>query len=235
MTDSEILFEIRQLATAAGDRMLLRRVDLALHEGEIVALTGRSGIGKTTLLRTLAGLTAPASGDIRLAGRPAHTLNWPAYRRRVVLIQQQPTLLDASVRDNLRRPFSYRTAAPRAINERRTEALLAQLGLSAAVLDQNARTLSVGEQQRVCLIRALLVAPQVLLLDEPTSAVDAEAARAIEAAVRDQVHRPQLAALVVTHDVAQARRWADRVIDIEPYCVPVAQSPLVGEGGSPHE
>ncbi|MEZ4389295.1 MAG: ATP-binding cassette domain-containing protein [Candidatus Krumholzibacteriia bacterium] len=212
MTDRP-LFRIRGLAVHAGERPLLSGLDLELQAGEIVACRGASGTGKTTLLRTLACLQDPAAGRLELAaGSPAEH-GWPAWRRRVMLVPQQPIMLADTVRDELAHAFTYRghTAGFDADRARR---LLADVNLGDVPDAAPPQDLSVGQQQRVALVRALLLDPDVLLLDEPTSALDLDAAEAVRTLVRREVTSRPAAALVVSHDSGGSARWCDRVLDL---------------------
>jgi len=215
-TPDRPVLRLHGVSIVAGGRRLLRGVDLALARRERVALSGPSGCGKTTLLRAITGLVNTADGDIELDGDCPGDLRWPCYRRRTVLVEQRPVLLVGTVRENLARPFSYRTATNTFPALRATE-LLSRLGLADTVLEQEARSLSQGEQQRVCLVRALLLEPQVLLLDEPTSALDENAVHAVEDLVSFVTEHDGMAALIVTHDRAQTKRWCQRVLDLRPF------------------
>lgn len=197
---------------------LLEGISLELAPGELVALTGPSGSGKTTLLRAIAGLIDPAKGQVLLRGHTPPHYGWSAYRRQVVLVQQRPILIEGTVEENLRLPFSYkvsRTPYP----EQRARELLEQLGVGAQRLDQNASSLSLGQQQRVSLIRAMLVEPTVLLLDEPTSALDPDSVALVEQFVREETTRRQMGALIVTHLRERASLWCDRIFELDPYVV----------------
>jgi ABC-type iron transport system FetAB ATPase subunit len=166
----------------------------------------------------VAGLIDPAAGEVELAGVCPAELRWPCYRRRNILVDQQPVLFPGSVRENLARPFRYPTATG-TFDPARAEALLAELRLGANRFDHEARELSQGEQQRVCLARALLLEPAALLLDEPTSALDEEAEAAVEEFVATAARERGLAALIVTHDSLQAERWCHRSYDLRDHLV----------------
>lgn len=204
---------LEAVAVEIGGRRLLEGLDLTLEAGQRVAVTGPSGGGKTTLLRAIAGLVDFAEGQARLDGRTPEELGWPAWRRRVTYVAQLPVLLDGTVRDNLVRPFAFRHV-PGPFPEERVRGWLGELGLAEDRLEQLARTLSVGEQQRVALVRSLAVRPDVVLLDEPTSALDEEAAEAVERLLGRWCDEQGGALVAVTHDPVQAERLASRRLDL---------------------
>lgn len=207
---------LEDLDVAAGSRTILRGISLGLDVSVSTAVVGPSGCGKTTLLRTVAGLADPASGRVLLDGKTGSEHGWPAFRRRVVYVAQNPTLLSGTVRLNLQRPFHY-SVDSRAFDEDRAVELLKLLGLGPGTLDREARSLSVGQQQRVCLVRGRLVEPDVLLLDEPTSALDEENVELVETQLCHLVEEHSIAALVVTHDRSQAERMCSSMLDLQPF------------------
>jgi ABC-type multidrug transport system ATPase subunit len=208
---------LEAVAVEAGGQRLVEGLDLALARGELVGLSGPSGLGKSTLLRAVAGLVDFAAGRVRLNGRTPAELGWPAFRRRVVYMAQRPVLLDASVRENLARAFTYAVSGG-VLPEGRVGELLSRLGLEGRER-QAARTLSVGQQQRVALARTLSVAPDFILLDEPTSALDAESVEVAEALVREEAARGRLGGILVSHDRAQLERLCGRVVELGDYAV----------------
>ena len=183
-----------------------RGLDLRLAAGERAVLTGRSGTGKSLLLRTLCGIDRPDEGHVHHRGALVTGHELPRFRARVVYVQQQPVLIPGTVLDNLELPLRFQVNARRGTRDGRAAALLSQLGKSVGFLDQRASVLSGGEGQIVALVRALLLEPEVLLLDEPTAHLDAEATERVEEVVLEWVDAGDRAALWTSHDRAQVDR-----------------------------
>ena len=173
-----------------------------VHTGECIAIQGPSGAGKSVLLRMLADLD-PHDGDALLDGRLAASMPAPEWRGAVVSRAAEPAWWDATAR-------AHFTAA----GDDAVGAALAALGLPAKLLDTEIDRLSTGERQRLALVRSLARRPRVLLLDEPTAALDPDAVARVEALLRDCLARG-MAILVVTHAAGQARRLAHRTFRIE--------------------
>jgi len=170
----------------------------------VTVVVGPSGSGKSTLLRLCNRLEAPTSGTVRFHGEDVAGLEPLRLRRRVGMVFQRPTPFAGTVRDNLR------IARPDVGDEDAKEAL-ERADLAPAVLDRPAHELSGGEAQRMCLARTLVTGPEVLLMDEPTSSVDARSRHALEDMTR-ALADDGVPILWVTHDLAQARRLADSVL-----------------------
>jgi len=196
------------LRLSVAGRRLVDALSLQVADGECVNLAGPSGAGKTLALRAIAGLMDADAGQLTLDGNKPSELGFPAWRRKVLYVAQRPVMFEGSVMNNLQRAFSYRSAQA-AFDARAAVALLEQLGI-ADRLEQPARTLSVGEQQRVALVRGLLVGPDVLLLDEPTSALDPDATSAVERLIRESGK----GILLVTHDGALSERMCARRVPL---------------------
>ncbi|WP_308124542.1 ABC transporter ATP-binding protein [Maritalea mobilis] len=188
-----------------SDGRVLETVDFEIGHGEVVALLGRSGCGKSTLLHMLAGLTKPSEGEVVINGNPVREPS-PKW----VMMFQAPSLYPwMTVAQNAalglrfgRRSNEIATRVPEVLS-------LVDLGSFA---DRNAQELSGGQQQRVALARSLAPSPEMLLLDEPFSALDAFTRRSLQQDVRKIAKDLGLTLVIVTHDVGEAVRMADRVL-----------------------
>jgi putative ABC transport system ATP-binding protein len=183
-----------------------RALSLELGAGERAVLTGKSGTGKSLLLRTLCGLDRPDEGHIHHRGHRVSGQEFPAFRARVMYVQQQPVLIPGTVLENLDLSLRFHVNAAQGKREDRTAVLLSQMGKAAGFLDQRASVLSGGEAQIVGLVRALLLEPEILLLDEPTAHLDAETTERVEWMILKWVDAGDRAALWTSHDRAQIDR-----------------------------
>ncbi len=195
-----------------ADGWLIRDVSLTLNPGDRLGILGPSGAGKTVLLRALAFLDPLDSGSIRWRGRSISGDAVPAYRSRVIYLHQRPALLDGSVEDNLRLPFSLEAHRERRFDAGRVIDWLGRLRRDRGFLAKPSRDLSGGEAQVVGLLRALQLDPAVLLLDEPTAAMDPDTTQIVEGLLdawrtADSSGR---ALVWVSHDRDQAHRMTDR-------------------------
>ena len=155
------LIEARNLARvdSAGATTLLAATDLALHAGERLVIVGASGSGKSVLLRALALLDPPSSGEMLWQGEVVATQRIPQYRSNVCYLAQRPAMIDGTVRANLELPFTLKALHPRRFDAHAAGQLLEQAGKPASFLDKSAADLSGGEAQIVALIRVLQLAP----------------------------------------------------------------------------
>jgi len=188
---------------------LLDGVDLALETGEILMLCGDTGAGKSVLLRALARLDPLDAGQLTLDGQPASELQPAAYRARVTYLPQKPVMLATTVEQELCAGLAFAAHQARQVTRDQLIAQLALLGKPAAFLESPSDHLSGGEMQIVSLMRVLLLEPELLLLDEPTSATDGAVTEQIERLICQRVSS-RGAAVWVTHDPAQAERVATR-------------------------
>ncbi len=201
------LFELRGVWASRQGRDVLRDLSLDIGPGA-TAVVGPSGAGKSTLLRLLNRLADPDRGTIRYAGRDVCDFEPRDLRRRASLVAQLPAPLPGTVAENVR----YGPAL--CDREADVPGSLERAGLGIAYAEREAADLSVGEQQRVMLARALALEPDVLLLDEPTAALDQRSRTAIEVTLVRLVQEAGVSLVVVTHDHAQAARLAPKTIVI---------------------
>jgi len=202
MLRSLVVLELRAVTKRYGDATVLKDVNLTIDPGEMVVVTGRSGSGKSTMFKLMAGLDRPSSGEVLLEGRSLADLDDAAMSRmrleRLGLVFQSVNLLpDLSVEQNVRLPLDLR-GVPRAAAQARAVELLARMGLR-----QHARKrphqLSGGQAQRVAIARALANQPAIILADEPTGSLDRSNAETVLEAFRE-VNASGTTVLIVSHD-----------------------------------
>jgi phosphate transport system ATP-binding protein len=208
------------LTLSFGQRAVLRDVSLEVGDGLVTALLGPTGSGKTTLLRTFNRMNDKVAGykhagDVLLDGRSIwhRDVDPMQLRRRVGMLFQRPNPFPMSIIDNVAAGARAHKLTSRSGLRELAEQYLTTVGLWDAVKDRlrdSPFRLSGGQQQLLCLARALAIGPEILLLDEPTSALDPGATESIEALIRTLI--PNLTVVIVTHNLAQARRVADRTV-----------------------
>ena len=223
MTDATPLLEARGVGRRAsnGGNWLLRDVSIEIHAGRRIAIVGPTGSGKTLLLRALARLDAIDTGQVLWQGEPVCGGAVPRFRRHAMYLHQRPALMEGSVEENLRLPFTLRSHGSREFRRDEVLSLLERAHRDETFLDRSSRDLSGGEAQIVALVRAIQLEPTLLLLDEPTVALDEELTRMIEELVAGWFDRsPGARALVwVSHDREQVARIADCVMNMEVGCL----------------
>jgi ABC-type multidrug transport system ATPase subunit len=203
-----MLFELEGVTYRRAGTVVLEGLTVGLRAGAS-CVAGPSGSGKSTLLRLLNRLADPDEGVVRYRDADIRERDPLELRREIALVPQLPALVEGTVADNVR------FAAGLGGRDPDIPRLLDLAGLDETFADRDAARLSVGEQQRAMLARALALDPRVLLLDEPTSALDEAARDAVEATLLDMRARLDVSTVVVTHDLAQARRLAEYVVRLD--------------------
>jgi phosphate transport system ATP-binding protein len=208
------------LTLSFGQHAVLSDISADIQQGAITALIGPTGSGKTTLLRTFNRMNDKVTGyrhtgDVLLDGRSiwSSAVELMSLRRKVGMLFQRPNPFPMSIMDNVVAGVRAHKMASRAGLRDIAQQKLTEVGLWDAVstrLKDSPFRLSGGQQQLLCLARALAISPEVLLLDEPTSALDPVTTESIEKLIRTLV--PKITVIIVTHNMAQARRIADRTI-----------------------
>lgn len=204
-----------------GGGWLIRDLSCVVSPGERLGILGTTGSGKTVLLRALALLDPLHAGSIHWRGQAVRGHAVPRYRTQVMYVHQRPALLDGTVEENLRDPFTLKTHHSSRFDRERVVGLLDSLGRSALFLEKASRDLSGGEAQIVALLRAVQLDPVVLLLDEPTASLDKVAALAVEALIDGwfAAGGGGRAIVWVSHDVEQARRVTGRTLHMRAGCL----------------
>ncbi|MGH9677326.1 MAG: ABC transporter ATP-binding protein, partial [Candidatus Acidiferrum sp.] len=201
------LLEVRAVAKRFGAREVLKSVTLDIASGEFLTLLGESGSGKTTLLRLIAGFEQPTAGEIWMTGTRLDTL--PPYKRRVNTVFQNYALFPhLSARDNVAYGLRVQSARKNEIAGRVAEAL--NMVKMTEFANSRPSRLSGGQQQRVALARALVNRPQLLLLDEPLSALDANLRKEMQSELKSLQREIGITFLFVTHDQEEAMALSDR-------------------------
>lgn len=204
-----VVYDVLGVQKSYNGRMVLDIDHLEINSGEILAIVGPSGAGKSTFLRILNFLEPPDNGQVLFFDKVIDYRNVPmAAQRSVTTVFQRPSLLSASVATNIL--FGLRLRGEKDGREG-LNTLLKQVGLEH-LARKKAQTLSGGEAQRVALARALILDPKVLLLDEPSANLDPYNVELIESVIRDLNHSSHTTIVMVTHNIFQAHRLADRVV-----------------------
>jgi phospholipid/cholesterol/gamma-HCH transport system ATP-binding protein len=213
--DDVPLLEVRNLYKAFGANQVLRGVNLRCDRGTTTVILGQSGTGKSVLLKHLIGLLAPDSGEVIVGGQTVHLLGRRALRQlrtQFGVVFQSAALFDSlSVAENVEFPLrEHLRALPESEIRKKAQAKLAQLGLQDAA-DRYPSEISGGMRKRVGLARAVILDPNIVLYDEPTTGLDPITAESVNAMVQEAAVKLRVTSLVISHDVASAFRIADRI------------------------
>jgi len=203
------LLEARGVRVVRGGRRILDVDRFGVAPGETVAVLGPNGAGKSTLVQVLGLLDRPDAGEVAFHGRAVRPREEADVRRKLACVFQTPLLLDRSVRENVE--LGLRVRGVSADERRRRVGIWGERLAIAPLLAQRARTLSGGEAQRVNLARALVLEPEVLLLDEPLAALDAPTRASMQRELGALIRGAAVAAVLVTHHRREALALGDRV------------------------
>ncbi len=210
MKEGNAILQLTGVGYRIGEQQVLNDINFSIAPGEFKLITGPSGCGKSTLLKIIASLLSPCEGTIQFKGQDYTTLSPEQYRQQVSYCAQTPALFGETVYDNLIFPWQIRN--------KRTEpdtflGFLTRFGLPEETLSKSINDLSGGEKQRISLIRNLQFLPDVLLLDEITSALDEENKHNVNDIIHRYVREKNIAVLWVTHDKDEIEH-ADDVITL---------------------
>jgi phospholipid/cholesterol/gamma-HCH transport system ATP-binding protein len=211
-----------------GDQIVLNGISLHVERGETVAVLGRSGIGKSVLLKLIIGLQPSDSGSVKIDGQEITSLDVKRLnevRKRIGFLFQQAALYDSlTVEENVAFPLSRHTAMPDADRKKRARELLGSVGMDQD-LEKMPSEISGGMQKRVGLARALALDPNILLFDEPTAGLDPITAAEIGKLILELKQKRKMTAIVVTHDIRGAKVFSDRMVLIHEGNI-LAEGPL---------
>lgn len=214
-TPQEPTLILQNLSRQVQSRWLWQGLNVEIYPGDRIAIKGASGVGKSLLLRTIAGLEPVQIGQILCQGQSLAMLSMPDYRAKVVYLHQRPALMEGTVEDNLRVPFQLKIHRHQRYDRNRILTYLAQLDRPASFLETPSQALSGGEMQIVALLRSLQLAPQILLLDEPTASLDDKTTHQVEFLLSQwQATDCQRILVWVSHNAAQLQRVCDRWIEL---------------------
>jgi putative ABC transport system ATP-binding protein len=206
-----IAVETKNLSRVVRDKVLVNDISMQMKRGEALAVVGPSGAGKSSFLRLLNRLDEPTGGTVLVNGQDYRTMAPQELRRRVGMVMQMAYLFPGTVRANIAFGPLQRHEP---MSREKIETLLERVGLPGYG-NRDVSTLSGGEAQRVSVARTMANSPEVLLLDEPTSALDERSARGIEELLLGIIRERQMSCVMVTHNIQQAARIADRTMYLE--------------------
>lgn len=191
-----------------GGNAVINKLNATFTSRAVNVVIGSSGSGKSTLLRTVAALNDPSDGHIYYDGKPHYELQSRDIRSKAGMIFQRPTLFEGTVYDNLRFGLEQQD---KQIDDKEIELTLKQVGIPIDYLGKKGDELSVGEQQRICIVRALLPSPDLFLLDEPTSALDPQTSNKVLKLIRRLKTDFNKTVIMVSHDIRESLNIADKV------------------------
>jgi putative ABC transport system ATP-binding protein len=214
-TQQEPTLILQNLSRQVQNRWLWQALNLEIYPGDRIAIKGASGVGKSLLLRTIAGLEPLQTGQILFQGQSLAMLSMPDYRAKVMYLHQRPALLEGTVEDNLKVPFQLKIHRQQRYNRDLILTYLTQLDRPISFLETPSQALSGGEMQIVALLRSLQLSPQILLQDEPTASLDDQTTLQVEFLLTQwQAADPQRILIWVSHNVVQLKRVCDRWMEL---------------------
>lgn len=203
--------EFQHVSYSSGEKTILKDISAAFDAGDYVSIVGPSGSGKSTFLKLCCHLVNPTEGTIVFHGSDIMQANPLELRKKISYCFQTPVLFGETVEENLFFPYSIRNRKP---DRERINGLFSQFRMDQGLIKSEIKNLSGGEKQRIALIRTMLFKPEILLLDEVTSALDVDNTGIVEDAVL-QMNQEGVTVLWVTHNPEQSKKYAGKLLTIE--------------------
>ncbi len=206
-----LLLKFQNVSFESENTSILQNISADIEQGDFISIVGPSGSGKSTFLKLCSHLISPTAGTILYKSKNIIDYNPIELRRNIVYCFQTPYLFGDTVIENIYFPYSIRNIKP---DQRRIDDLFSMFHMSEDYLHKDVTGLSGGEKQRIALIRSLLFLPEILLLDEITSALDADNASIVESII-DALNETGTTVLWITHNPEQSRKYANKLLTIE--------------------
>lgn len=239
MSETEPILDVCDLSVSFAHQQVLRDIRLSIPRGQSLAIIGESGCGKTVLLKTIIGLIRPQQGSVVFDGQRVDRMSekqLATQRTRFGFVFQNSALFDSmTIAENILFPLRQHRLDSRGQHEQKMRAILAEVGLPTTVLTKRPAELSGGMRKRVGLARALVMHPEVLLYDEPTTGLDPIVSDVINELMIRTRDKHSVTGVIVTHDMKTARKVADRVVMLYPLSRLGPTEPQVIFDGTPQE
>lgn len=200
-----------------NEEKLYSNISFTIEKGRFYLIKGPSGVGKSTLLKLMNRMEEPVEGEILYKGQQLRSIVPPTLRTSIIYIQQTPVVLDGTIRENLLLPFSFKiNKALQKPEDSKLESLLKEYSLENISLDRNAKNLSVGQMQRLCLIRGQLLSPEVILFDEPVSSLDEKSSKIVEDHAEKLCSEDGKTIVMVSHKEFIPEKVTPMIINVTP-------------------
>lgn len=203
--------EFQNVSFVNEEKEILKDITLSIEQSDFISITGPSGSGKSTFLKLCSHLISPTDGTVIYKGKNFTEYNPVELRKSIMYCFQTPYLFGDTVMENITFPFSIRNVK---FDQKKADDLFALFQMESGFMNQEVKNLSGGEKQRIALIRCLLFKPEILLLDEITSALDEHNASIVENVIKS-LNQEGITILWITHNPGQSRKYANKVMSIE--------------------